>query len=203
MPWLTTTEPPCLLHCRCVTGIILTCRQSYCGCIPTAHLLQPSHKFLGIALFKKNVCAVQAHNQSSADPFERPAQLQAFRSEQAELTADLQHRLGHLAVVTANYDNQRCSIDTLQKNRYVKCYAALTQLMLCRENQLLSLQQQVKKYSDAVRQQHWQQSKDRIELQAERQRLRCKIAPLADVTWTCNQQHSSLADLLATLNHEL
>lgn len=59
-------------------------------------------------------CAMQAHNQSSVDPFEGPAQLQAFRSEQAELIADLQHRLDHLAIVTAKHDDQRYNIDNVQ-----------------------------------------------------------------------------------------
>lgn len=64
------------------------------------------------------------------------------------------------------------------------------------------LQQQVQEEAVAVQQQKQQLSKDRIELQAERYCLRHQAAPLADVTWSYNQQHRSLADLLVTLNWE-
>ena len=64
------------------------------------------------------------------------------------------------------------------------------------------LQQQVQQDTIAVQQQTQLFSKDRNELQAERSCLRHQAAPLADITWSYNQQHRSLADLLATLNQE-
>ena len=52
---------------------------------------------------------MQVHNQDDFDFSETPAQFQLFKPEQAQLIADLQHRLDHLAEVTANYDDQRYS----------------------------------------------------------------------------------------------
>lgn len=100
-----------------------------------------------------------------------------FGSEQAQLIADLQQRLNHLATVTASFDDQR-------------------------ETQLQMQQQQLQQDAEAVHAQRQQLSRDRVQLQAERLCLRQKTAPLADVTWTCNQQHHSLADLLATLKQK-
>ena len=53
------------------------------------------------------VLTLQAHYQDRDDSSEFPASLQRFKSEQAQLIADLQHRLDHLAGVTAGYDDQR------------------------------------------------------------------------------------------------
>ena len=50
---------------------------------------------------------LQVHYQDLADPSEIPDQLQAVKSEQAQLIADLQDRLDHLAGVTASLDDQR------------------------------------------------------------------------------------------------
>lgn len=47
------------------------------------------------------------HYQDLVDPPEIPDQRQACKSEQAQLVADLQDRLDHLAEVTASLDQQR------------------------------------------------------------------------------------------------
>lgn len=73
---------------------------------------------------------------------------------------------------------------------------------ICRENQLHMQQQQVQKDTIAMQQQKQLLSKDRIALQAERSCLPHQAAPLADITWSYNQQHRSLADLLASLHQE-
>ncbi|KAL3159467.1 hypothetical protein ABBQ38_009892 [Trebouxia sp. C0009 RCD-2024] len=49
----------------------------------------------------------EMHYQDLVDPPEIPDQRQACKSEQAQLVADLQDRLDHLAEVTASLDQQR------------------------------------------------------------------------------------------------
>lgn len=53
------------------------------------------------------VLPMQVNYQHPDDMSENPAPFQRFKSEQAQLIADLQHRLDHLAGVTAGCDDYR------------------------------------------------------------------------------------------------